>query len=165
MRIYMWRTILLLVGLAGCGGVSYNTTVADHQTVRWAMVTSVEPGKTTESGFVTRWGNPTQKVREGGETRYIYRNMAVPGDADFPQFGNSADYVIVTFQYGVATGATSSDLEGCRGTFPPRPPGQAFDNPGTVKPVNCPGVQNETTATNDPLLVPPDTYEANPGKL
>ncbi|WP_141138241.1 hypothetical protein [Boseongicola aestuarii] len=41
------------------------------------------------------------------------------------------------FQYGQAVSAYSSDTEGCRATFAPRPPGQAFDDPTTVYPVNC----------------------------
>ena len=123
--------------LTACGGVAWNTTVADHPQVRSAMVASVVPGRTTEKRFLARWGNPTQKIREGGQVSYVYRNMKNPTGYYVPQFGNSRDYVVVSFQYGLATGAYSSDTEGCRATFPPRPPGPGFDNPSTVHAVNC----------------------------
>ena len=133
----MWRNLIILFLLSGCGGVSWNTTLADEPVVRRAMVDSIRPGITTESQFLTRWGRPTQKVREGGETRFIYRSMTNPPGYPFPQFGNSQDYVVVVFQFGRAVSAYSSDTEGCRATFAPRPPGQTFDNPTTVHPVNC----------------------------
>ena len=133
----MNRILVLLFVLSGCGGLAWNTTLADEPVVRRAMVDSIRPGITTESQFLTRWGRPTQRVREGAETRLIYRNMTNPPDYYAPQFGNSRDYVVAVFQYGRAVSAYSSDTEGCRATFAPRPPGQAFDNPTTVHPVNC----------------------------
>lgn len=123
--------------LAGCGGVAWNTTVADHPQVRTAMLNSVVPGRTTEKRYVAQWGNPTQKIREGAQVSYVYRNMSNPPGYYVPQFGNSQAYVVVSFQYGLAIGAYSSDTEGCRATFAPRPPGQGFDNPSTVHTVNC----------------------------
>ena len=133
----MWRFSILFLSLAGCGGLAWNTTLADDPQVRWAMLGSVTPGDTTETDVTTRWGNPTQKVREGGETRFIYRDMRNPPGYLFPQHGVSTDYVVVVFQYGIASYAYSSDTEGCRGTFPPRPPGPGFDDPSTVHPANC----------------------------
>lgn len=134
----MWRTILISFWLAGCGGVAFNTTVANSAEVRWAMMDSFRPGVTTETGFVAQWGLPTQKVREGAETRFIYRDMRNPaGFHPVPQFGSSGNYVVAVFQFGIARYAYSSDTEGCRATFPPRPPGPGFDNPSTVHAVNC----------------------------
>ncbi len=133
----MTRVFLILCLLSGCGGLAWNTTVADEPVVRRAMIDSISPGVTTESQFITRWGRPTQIVREGGEKRLIYRNMSNPVGYAFPQFGTSASYVVVVFQYGRAISAYSNDTEGCRGAFAPRPPGQAFDNPTTVHAVNC----------------------------
>lgn len=97
------------------------------------MASTVIPGTTTETGFATRWGNPTQKVREGGQTEFVYRSMSNPPGWYAPQFGDSRNYVIVTFQYGLATGVRTSDGIDCRATFPPRPPGFGFDNPATVR--------------------------------
>ncbi|MEM9971250.1 MAG: hypothetical protein AAF762_09135 [Pseudomonadota bacterium] len=131
------RVLALLIALAGCGGIAWDTTLAETPGVRSKMVESVVPGVTTETGFMTRWGRPTQKIREGGEVRYVYRHMRNPPEFFGPQIGNSADYVIVRFQYGLAVAAYSSDMEGCRGTFAPRPPGAGFDNPTIVHPVNC----------------------------
>ncbi len=128
----------LLMLLTACSGTAWNTTVANDADVRRAMVTSVTPGRTTEKGFTTRWGHPTQKIREGAETRFVYRDMRNPRGYLAPHFGKSDAYVVVVFQYGIATGAYSSDTEGCRGTFPPRPPGPGFYNPTTVRAVNCP---------------------------
>ena len=150
----MWRVFPLLICLSGCGGLAWNTTVADHVSVRQAMIDSVIPGVTTETHLVSRWGNPTQKSREGAETRFIYRSMTNPEGYRMPQFGDSSRYVIVTFQYGLATGATSSDIEGCRATFAPRPPGSGFDNPTTVHPVNCRGVANPVTDVDSPISPP-----------
>lgn len=133
----MTRVLILCLLLTGCGGVAWNTTVADHPQVRAAMLASVVPGRTTEKRFSAEWGNPTQKIHEGAQVSYVYRNMSNPPGYYVPQFGNSADYVVVTFQYGLAIGAVSSDSEGCRATFPPRPPGPGFDNPSTVHAVNC----------------------------
>ena len=133
----MWRNLMILFLLTGCGGVAWNSTLASEPVVRRAMLDSIRPGITTESQFLTRWGRPTQRVREGAETRLVYRSMANPPGYRFPQFGSSQDYVVAVFQYGQAVSAYSSDTEGCRATFAPRPPGQAFDNPTTVHPVNC----------------------------
>ncbi|MEL7345228.1 MAG: hypothetical protein AAFN59_10265, partial [Pseudomonadota bacterium] len=125
--------------LAGCGGLSYNTEVAEQFPVRLAMMASVEPGVTTETAFVTRWGNPTQKVREGAQTEFIYRDTSNPDDDKFRllRYGTSPHFVIVTFQYGLAVGVRSSDIETCRGTFPPQPPGFGFDTPATVYPMGA----------------------------
>lgn len=133
----MWRTLFLVMTLNACGGVAWNTTVAEDPGVRRAMLDSLSVGVTTENQFITRWGRPTQRVREGAETRLIYRDMSNPDGYTFPQFGTSSAYVVAVFQYGRAVEGYSNDTEGCRGTFAPRPPGQAFDNPTTVRPVNC----------------------------
>ena len=140
--------------------------MADHGTVRWAMLAGIEPGRTTEVQVRLRWGNPTQIVREGAEKQFIYRNMTHPPDYWFPQFGDSTSYVVVVFQYGIATQAYSSDIEGCRATFPPRPPGPGFDNPTTVHPVNCGALPGQTaTQTNNVPPLSTDSYEPNSGKL
>ncbi len=97
--------------------------MADHPQVRASMLDSVVPGKTTERALVSRWGNPTQKIREGGQVSYVYRNMKNPPGYRFPQFGNSDAFVVVDFQYGLAIQAYSSETQGCRATFAPRPPG------------------------------------------
>ncbi|MEL6168336.1 MAG: hypothetical protein AAFR35_06570 [Pseudomonadota bacterium] len=131
--------ILLALTLTGCGEVAFNTTVADRQVTRFAMLSSVQIGETTERQFVTRWGLPTQKVLEGGRTEYIYRNMRDDFVTAPTQFGDSLNYVIVTFEYGVAIGARSGDFERCRGTFAPRPPGYGFTNPSTVHVVGACG--------------------------
>lgn len=146
------RAAILLMFLCGCGGVAWNTTVADHPQVRAAMLESVEPGLTTETRFRTRWGQPTQKIREGAQVAYVYRNMSNPRGYLAPQFGDSTAYVVVMFQYGVAVGAYSSDVEGCRATFAPRPPGAHYPNPSTVKPVNC-GVAPGADAGRDKGLL------------
>lgn len=145
----MLRAFFILCFLAGCSGLSWNTTLANDPEVRMAMLTSVRPGISTETDITTRWGNPTQKVREGGETRFIYRDMRNPPGYLAPQFGTSAGYVVIVFQYGIASEAYSSDTEGCRGTFAPRPPGYGFYNPSTVKPVNCSGAQRIRRVTSD----------------
>ena len=134
----MWRNLTFLVALGACSGLSWNTTVAQTVAMRRAMLDSLDLGVTTESQFVTRWGLPTQRVREGAETRLIYRNMTNPEGYTFPQFGDSSSFVVAVFQYGRAVDGYSNDTEGCRATFAPRPPGQNFDNPTTVRPVNCP---------------------------
>jgi uncharacterized membrane protein YgcG len=128
--VLLWLTVL-----AGCDRTAWNTTVADSAPVRLAMLASVEVGRTTETQFTTRWGNPTQKVREGAEVEYVYRNMVDPGSRRPIQYGRSDAWVIVTFRYGLAIGARSSDTERCRASFPPRPPGFGFSNPTTVVPV------------------------------
>ncbi|MEM6388097.1 MAG: hypothetical protein AAF718_17875 [Pseudomonadota bacterium] len=124
--------------------------MADHPQVRQAMLASVHPGKTTEKRFVLQWGHPTQKLREGAQITYIYRNMSNPPGYALPQFGNSQAYVIVMFQYGLAVGAYSSDEEGCRGTFAPRPPGPALDTPITIHAVNC-GVVYDGSSERRPI--------------
>ena len=131
--------------LAGCGGQAWNTTIADHPQVRSAMLASVVPGQTTEKRFVAQWGMPTQKINEGAQISYVYRNMSNPPDYYVPQFGNSADFVVAVFQYGLAIGAYSSDTQGCRATFAPRPPGPNLDNPSTVHAVNCGVVYDGST--------------------
>ena len=146
----MARVLFLCCLLCGCGGVSWNTTVANHPQLRAAMVASVVPGRTTEKRFVLQWGNPTQKQREGAQVAYIYRNMSNPPGYYTPQFGNSQAYVVVLFQYGLAVGAYSSGTEGCRATFPPRPPGPGFDNPSTVHAVNC-GVAYDGSSERRPI--------------
>ncbi|MDU8943918.1 hypothetical protein [Ovoidimarina sediminis] len=130
---------LALLCLAGCSGVAYNTTVAATPAARLAMAMSVVPGETTEQGFMTRWGAPVQKIREGGQTEFVYRDMSELEWYHLPQFGDSTRYVIVTFQYGIATGVRTSDGIACRATFPPRPPNFALDNPTQVQLVgSCP---------------------------
>lgn len=146
------RLFAIFLLLSGCGGLSWNTTVADHPQVRLAMLDSVDPGKTTEMRFLSQWGNPTQKIREGAQTAFVYRNMTNPPGYHFPQFGDSTAYVVVLFQYGVAVGGYSSDVEGCRATFAPRPPGMHYPNPSTVKPVNC-GVPPGADRGRDKSLV------------
>lgn len=133
----MYRALLIFLVLSACGGVSWDTTLANHPQVRSAMLASVVPGRTTEKRFVLQWGHPTQKQREGAQVAYIYRNMSNPTGYYVPQFGNSQAYVVVLFQYGLAVGAFSSDTEGCRASFAPRPPGPGIDNPSTVHAVNC----------------------------
>ena len=142
--------LLILLFLAGCGGVSWNTSVANHAQVRRAMVASVVPGRTTEKRHVLQWGHPTQKQREGAQVAYIYRDMSNPPGYHAPQFGTSQAYVIVLFQYGLAVGAYSADTEGCRATFAPRPPGLGFDTPSTVHAVNC-GVAYDGSGERRPI--------------
>ena len=113
--------LLHLTGLAGCGGVAWDTTVAETAEVRRQMLTSVALGRTTETAYVTRWGPPLQKVREGARVEYIYRRQDVHDR-----------FVIVTFDYGLAVGARSNDYELCRATFPRRVPGYGYDRPETV---------------------------------
>ena len=136
------RLLILVLFLSGCGGLAWNTTVADVPSSRAAMLSSIVPGATTEKRFVAQWGNPTQKIREGAQVSYVYRNMRNPAGYAAPQFGDSSQFVVVQFQYGLAIGGYSSDTQGCRATFPPRPPGPGLDNPTTVHPVNCAGVPN-----------------------
>ncbi len=119
------RFLPILLILAGCGGVAWDTRVAENPATRLAMVDSVRIGDTTEMQLVGRWGNPLQKLRDGGNTDYIYR----------ARLGDQTNWVIVTFQHGVAIAVKSSDLEGCRASFAPRVPGYGLDTPDTVKPV------------------------------
>jgi len=127
--------------LAGCEVTAWNTTIADSADRRLAMAASVVPGRTTETEFITRWGAPTQRVREGGQTEFIYRNMTNPEGYIAPRFGDSASYVIVTFRYGRAVAVRIPETEGCRATFPPSPLGPGFAHFTTVHPAaTCPGV-------------------------
>ena len=133
--------ILALAALCGCDGTAWNSTVADNMAVRAQMAASVVSGTTTEMALITRWGRPVQKVRDGGQVEYIYRNMRAPGEKTIGPVGDSTRYVIVTFQYGIATAVRTSDTEICRATFAPRPPGHAYPNPSEVRPVRtCPGL-------------------------
>jgi hypothetical protein len=116
--------LLLLLPIAACGGVVWDTTVADSPDVRRAMVESVRIGQTTDDEFVLRWGPPLQKAREGGRVDFIYRRQK-----------QSADFVIVTFDYGVASGVRSTETEACRASFAPRVPGYGFDRPDIAMPV------------------------------
>ena len=157
------RLVITLFLLTGCGGLAWNTEVADYWQVRQAMLDSVIIDRTSEKAYVVQWGAPTQKIREGGQVSYVYRNMANPEGYHAPQFGDSTRFVVVVFQFGVAIDGYSSETQGCRATFPPRPPGPGFDNPSTVKPVNC-GVgkgQSGSGAANG--AVPGDHYHQNVG--
>lgn len=127
--------------ISGCGDLAYNTRVANTPVLRASMAESVVIGQTTEQGLTTRWGQPVQKVREGAQIEYIYRDLTDETIGKLFSIGNSTAYVIVTFQYGKAVGVRTSNDEGCRATFPPRPPGHGFSNPMTVYPVmTCPGL-------------------------
>ena len=132
---------LVLIILAACSEIARDTTIAATADRRAVMAASVVPGKTTETELITRWGAPTQRVREGGHTEFIYRTMTNPAGYYAPRCGESANYVIVTFQYGLAVGVRTSETEGCRATFPPSPPGPGFPHLTTVHPAaTCPGV-------------------------
>ena len=138
MRVLFFIPVLLL---SACVETAWDTTIASTADRRAAMAASVTIGKTTETEFVTRWGAPTQRVREGGQTEFIYRSMRNPEGYYAPRFGDSANYVIVTFQFGQATAVRTSETEGCRATFPPNPPGPGFPHMTTVHPAaTCPGV-------------------------
>lgn len=121
------RRLLFLVclSLAGCGGLAWDTRVAESADTRFAMMTSIIPGNTTETQATTRWGDPLQKVRDGARVEYIYRSRA----------GDHRSFVIVTFEYGVAISVRTTESEGCRATFPPRIPGHAGDTPAIVRPI------------------------------
>ena len=123
MRQVLFLAVCVAVG--GCGGLAWDTRMASQPATRLAMITSVEPGLTTEPQFVVRWGNPLQKAYDGGRVDYIYRART----------GDQADFVIVTFEYGVAIAVRSSETEGCRSSFAPRVPGYGWDTPDIVKPV------------------------------
>ena len=138
-----------LLLLNACG-IAYNTTVAEHGPVRLAMIDSIVVGHTTEKEVIARWGRPVQKVYEGSQVDYVYRDMRDPESGRLSEFGDSSKYVIVTFQFGKAIGVTSNDLEFCRSTFAPRPPGAGFFNPGTVHPLpHCPGVEGQNGVEAD----------------
>ena len=110
--------------LAACGEVALDTRVADRAEVRRAMAESVEIGRTTDDAFVLRWGPPHQTQREGGREAFVYRSRM-----------QSEAFVIVTFDYGIASGVRSTETEACRGTFAPRVPGYGFDRIEPVYPV------------------------------
>ena len=83
---------------------------------------------------------PLQKAREGGRTDFIYRRR-----------DDSAAFVIVSFDYGLAVGVRSTETEACRATFSPRVPGYGLDRPDVVTPVGfCDRVPRPG--------VPPDDY-------
>lgn len=115
----------IMSALAGCGGLAWDTRVAERQATRLAMIESVRIGDTTELQHVARWGNPLQKLREGGRVDYIYRR----------RMGDHARYVIVTFEHGVAIDVRSNDTVGCRASFAPRVTGYTADTADIVKPV------------------------------
>lgn len=121
----MRAALFALALLPACTGLALDTTVAETEGTRAAMVASVRIGETTEGGMTLRWGNPFQKVREGAQTEYIYRRLN----------GTDFEYVIVTFRHGVATDVRTSADEGCRGSFAPRLPGYGFETPEVVWPV------------------------------
>lgn len=148
-----WRMIAGALLLSACSGVAWNTEVATTEASRTAMALSVVPGTTTETSFTTRWGKPTQSIRDGGQTEYVYRNMRNPPGWFHPQFGDSQNYVIVTFHYGLATAVRTSDGIDCRGTFAPRPPNHAYDNPSTVRLVGrcAPHLSPEEAARKGPI--------------
>ena len=116
--------VILVLTITGCGGVAWDTTVADTAEVRMRMVESVRIGETTDDAFVLRWGPPLQKAREGGRTDFIYRRR-----------DDSSTFVIVSFDYGLAVAVLSTETEACRATFSPRVPGYGLDRPGVVEPV------------------------------
>jgi hypothetical protein len=120
----MRHLLLALLPLAACGEIARDTRVADRAEVRRAMLDSVEIGRTTDDAFVLRWGPPHQKQREGGRTAFVYRSQL-----------QSERFVIVWFDYGIASGMASSETESCRGTFAPRIPGYGFDRIEPVHPV------------------------------
>ena len=132
---------LICLVLPGCGDLAWNTRVAESMAVRAAMVDSVQIGVTTQTEFTTRWGHPVQKIREGRQVEFIYRDMWDAEKGKLYSVGDSSRFVIVTFQYGRAVAVRTNDDEACRATFSPRPPGHGFDNFLTVYPVPaCPGL-------------------------
>ncbi|MEM9031776.1 MAG: hypothetical protein AAGB18_03945 [Pseudomonadota bacterium] len=157
-----WLPIVAAQTLVACSGVAWNTEVATTEAARTAMALSVVPGRTTETGFTTRWGNPTQKIREGGQTEFVYRDMTNLPGWYYPQFGDSHNYVIVTFQYGLAAAVRTSDGIDCRGTFPPRPPNYLADNPATVRLVGAcaPVLSAEEAARKGPIARAMDEISA-----
>lgn len=131
--------ILAFLTLSACGEVALDTRVADRAEVRRAMVDSVEIGRTTDDAFVLRWGPPHQKQREGARMAFVYRGRM-----------QSEHFVIVYFDYGIASAVASSETEPCRGTFAPRIPGYGFDRiepvypAGWCGPAGRPGVPLES---------------------
>ena len=66
----MTRVLLICLFLSACGGVAWDTTVADHPQVRDAMLRSVVPGQTTEKRFVETLVNrigPREKAQHETE--------------------------------------------------------------------------------------------------
>ncbi|MEM8631525.1 MAG: hypothetical protein AAGF74_09825 [Pseudomonadota bacterium] len=110
------RSLGLFAGLAGavcvagCGGITSNTLVAEEPAGRHAMRASVTPGLSTEGDVLLRWGRPVAKNRQGGQTEWIYQNTDRSG----------SPFVIVTFQYGIATRVQTIDepSEFCRAQLP-----------------------------------------------
>lgn len=125
--------ILFPLILVACSGLTYSTTVAQSPATRLAMALSVVPGETTEKSFITRWGYPVQKIRNGGRVEYVYRDIRNRRVPHLPLQGDSDSYVIVTFQYGQAVGVRTSDGVECRAAFNPRPTEYFFDNPTVTK--------------------------------
>jgi hypothetical protein len=120
----MRLVLLALLPLLACGEVALDTRIADQAEVRRKMVESVDIGRTTDDAFILRWGPPHQKQREGGREAFVYRSQL-----------QSERFVIVHFDYGIASGVASSETEACRGTFAPRVPGYGFDRIEPVHPV------------------------------
>ncbi len=133
-----------LLVLSACGGVALNTTVADTADVRRAMVESFRVGITTETAFVTRWGPPAQKAREGARTEFIYRNVR----------GDGSLFVIATFDSALGTAIRSTETESCRATFAPRVPGYGFDRPDEVRPIGYCGPAIRPGVTEDIFASP-----------
>ncbi|MEM9975830.1 MAG: hypothetical protein AAF771_16755 [Pseudomonadota bacterium] len=132
--------------MAGCIGLSWDTKVADTPAARLAIVNSIEIGKTTERAVEARWGNPFQKIFEGAQTEFVYRRLN----------GSDRDFVIITFQHGLATDVRWTETEGCRSEFAPRVPGYGFDTPERVDLI---GPCGPTTRPG----VPPDGYTPGGG--
>ena len=144
----MLRLLPLVFALTGCGGIAWNTTVAETPSVRQAMVASIVIGQTTEKALITRWGRPTQKIHEGGQVEYIYRDMRDAQEGKLYSLGDSSNFVIVTFQYGRAIAVRTTEDERCRATFAPRPPSYVGDNPNTVHPIpGCDGLYRPQVGT------------------
>ena len=123
------RWIVLLFWLGACGGVAWDTHVADTAVVRQQMVASVAIGDTTEDQYVARWGNPYQRARYGARVDYVYRSA----------LGDPSHFVIVTFEMGVAIAVKLTETEACRADFAPRFPGYGWDTPEIVKPIGTCG--------------------------
>lgn len=117
--------IFACLSLAACGGVAWDTTLADAPAARLAMAASVVPGLTTEGAHVARWGPPYQKIREGGEVTYVYRGPD----------RRAAEFVLVRFQYGRAVSVLTSEFERCRASFSPRVPGYGVDTWDRITPI------------------------------
>ena len=158
-----WISLLFATCLPACTGLSWDTTLAETRETRFAMLQSVEIGRTTEGQFTARWGQPTQRIREGGQTELVYRRIR---DQPFrmPQVGVSDRFVIVTFQYGKAVAARSNDTELCRAIFPPRPPGFGYSTPAIIRPIGtCPGTAGGPPGTTSPGGGAPDGQGGSDG--